>query len=269
MSSQHNGDVRHPDDTALLVQTRGVSLRLQRRSILENVDIRVHKGEIVTLIGPNGAGKSTLVRIILGLQKADSGQVWLRPGTRIGYMPQRLHIDPTLPLTVRRFLTLAQRASAARLLAVLTEVGAGHLLESSLQTLSGGEMQRVLLARAMLRDPQLLILDEPVQGVDVAGQEELYRLIGAIRQRYACAILMISHDLHIVMTATDQVLCLNRHVCCFGHPDNVRTDPSYAALFGLSRSTDVLTAYSHHHDHAHDMHGNVINEANERQDSHG
>jgi zinc transport system ATP-binding protein len=257
------------DSNTLLAETRGVSLRLQGRPILDHVDIQVHKGEIVTLIGPNGAGKSTLVRIILGLQKADSGQVWRRSSTRIGYMPQRLHIDPTLPLTVRRFLTLAQRASPARLKAVLAEVGAGHLLDAPMQTLSGGESQRVLLARAMLRDPELLILDEPVQGVDVAGQEELYRLIGSIRQRYHCGILMISHDLHIVMTATDQVLCLNRHVCCFGHPDSVRTDPSYTALFGMPGRPDVLTAYSHHHDHAHDMHGNIINGSNDRDDSHG
>ena len=223
----------------------------------------------MTLIGPNGAGKSTLVRIILGLQKADSGDVWLRAGIRIGYMPQRLHIDPTLPLTVRRFLTLAQRASITRLRTALAEVGAEHLLEVPMQTLSGGETQRVLLARAMLRNPELLLLDEPVQGVDVAGQEELYQLIGSIRQRYNCGILMISHDLHIVMTATDQVLCLNRHVCCSGHPETVRTDPNYTALFGLPGRPDVLTAYSHHHDHNHDMHGDVINDSGDREDGHG
>jgi len=257
------------DDSTLLVEARGVSLRLQGRPILDHVDIQVHKGEIVTLIGPNGAGKSTLVRVILGLQKADSGHVWLRDGIRIGYMPQRIHIDPTLPLTVRRFLTLAQRASSARLQTVLAEVGAEHLLEAPMQTLSGGETQRVLLARAMLRDPELLILDEPVQGVDVTGQEELYRLIGSIRQRYQCGILMISHDLHIVMTATDQVLCLNRHVCCFGHPDSVRTDPNYTALFGLPGSPDLLAPYSHHHDHDHDIHGDVIDTSKHREDNHG
>jgi len=269
MSSCVNDYNEASSKDALLVEARGVSLSLLGRSILDHVDIRVHKGEIVTLIGPNGAGKSTLVRIILGLQKSDSGQVWLRSGIRIGYMPQRLHIDPTLPLTVHRFLTLAQRASIERLEAVLAEVGAGHLLGVPMQTLSGGETQRVLLARAMLRDPELLILDEPVQGVDVAGQEDLYQLIGSIRQRYQCGILMISHDLHIVMAATDQVLCLNRHVCCFGHPETVRTDPNYTALFGMPGRPDVLTAYSHHHDHDHNMHGDVINGSNDGEDSHG
>jgi zinc transport system ATP-binding protein len=257
-----------PDDYAVLVETHGICLQLQDRPILEHVDMRVHRGEIVTLIGPNGAGKSTLVRIILGLQKPDSGRVVVTPGTRIGYMPQRLVIDSTLPLTVRRFLTLAQRATVERLKSVLHEVGGGYLLDAPMQTLSGGETQRVLLARAMLRNPELLILDEPVQGVDVAGQEELYRLIGSIRRRHHCGILMISHDLHIVMSATDQVMCLNRHVCCSGHPDTVRTDPSYTALFGVPGRPEVLTAYSHHHDHNHDIHGDIIDNTR-KGDRHG
>lgn len=255
-----------PIDSKILIETQQIGLSLQGRVILEDVNIRVHKGEIVTLIGPNGAGKSTLVRIILGLMKADRGSVKLAPRMRIGYMPQRLNIDPVMPLTVRRFLTLAQRASAAKLIEVLNEVGATHLLDSPMQTLSGGETQRVLLARAMLRDPELLILDEPVQGVDVGGQEELYRLIGTIRKRHGCGILMISHDLHMVMTATDQVLCLNRHVCCSGHPDTVRVDPSYVALFG---KMPVLTPYSHHHDHSHDPHGDVIGEHKHENCNHG
>jgi len=242
---------KHP----VLIQTDDICVNLQGKSILENVSIEVRKGEIVTLIGPNGAGKSTLVRVVLGLLKANSGRVKLTPKTRIGYMPQKLHIDPVLPLTVRRFLTLAQRCPEQRLKQVLTEVGADHLLDSPMQTLSGGETQRVLLARAMLREPDLLILDEPVQGVDVAGQDELYRLISQIRKRHGCGILMISHDLHLVMSATDRVLCLNRHVCCSGHPDTVRTDPSYVALFG---KLPALMPYSHHHDHSHDAHGNII-----------
>ena len=239
----------------LLIETKDISLKLDGKQILDKVDIRLHKGEIVTLIGPNGAGKSTLVRVILGLIKADSGEVKLTPKLRIGYMPQRLSIDPVLPLTVRRFLTLAQRCPESKLTETLTEVGAEDLLDSAIQTLSGGETQRVLLARAMLRNPDLLILDEPVQGVDITGQEELYRLIGTIRKRRGCGILMISHDLHMVMSATDQVLCLNRHVCCSGHPDKVRVDPSYVALFG---QTPVLMPYSHQHDHSHDAHGDII-----------
>ncbi len=243
------------DNTGLLIETRSISLSLQGKQILDQIDLRVHRGEIVTLIGPNGAGKSTLVRVILGLLKPDSGQVKLAAKTRIGYMPQRLTIDPVLPLTVRRFLTLAQRCGESKLIETLTEVGAAHLLEFPMQTLSGGETQRILLARAMLRDPDLLILDEPVQGVDVSGQDELYRLISTIRKRHGCGILMISHDLHMVMSATDQVLCLNKHVCCSGHPDSVRINPSYLALFGKA---PVLTPYSHHHDHSHNAHGDVI-----------
>jgi zinc transport system ATP-binding protein len=243
-----------------LVQTSDISLKLQGRDILEDVNLTLRRGELVTLIGPNGAGKSTLVRVILGLLKPDRGSVWIAPKTRIGYMPQRLSIDPVLPLTVRRFLTLAQRCPESRLVQVLTEVGAEHLLDSPMQALSGGETQRVLLARAMLREPDLLILDEPVQGVDVGGQEELYRLIGEIRKRHGCGILMISHDLHIVMRATDEVLCLNRHVCCTGSPDNVRNDPSFVALFG---KTPVMTSYSHHHDHSHDVHNDVVTENDE------
>ncbi len=242
-------------DNKILIEAKGISLALEGKQILDKVDIRLHKGEIVTLIGPNGAGKSTLIRIILGLIKQDDGQVLLAPKLRIGYMPQRLSIDPVLPLTVRRFLTLAQRCSESNLVDALTEVGAEQLLDSAMQTLSGGETQRILLARAMLRNPDLLILDEPVQGVDVAGQEALYRLISTIRKRHGCGILMISHDLHLVMSATDQVLCLNRHVCCSGHPDKVRADPSYVALFG---NTAVLMPYNHHHDHSHNAHGDII-----------
>ena len=246
-------------DNKVLIETKGVCLALDGKQILDKVDLRLHKGEIVTLIGPNGAGKSTLVRVILGLIKPDSGEVKLTPKLRIGYMPQRLTIDPVLPLTVRRFLTLAQRCSEPKLIEALTEVGAELLLDSAMQTLSGGETQRVLLARAMLRDPDLLILDEPVQGVDVTGQEELYRLIGTIRKRHGCGILMISHDLHMVMSATDQVLCLNRHVCCSGHPDSVRIDPSYVALFGPAEiQQPVITPYSHQHDHSHDAHGDIV-----------
>ncbi len=246
-------------DKKVLIETKSVCLTLDGKQILDKVDICLHKGEIVTLIGPNGAGKSTLVRVILGLIKHDSGEVRLAPKLRIGYMPQRLSIDPALPLTVRRFLTLAQRCNESKLIEALTEVGAERLLDSAMQTLSGGETQRILLARAMLRAPDLLILDEPVQGVDVTGQDELYRLIGTIRKRHGCGILMISHDLHMVMSATDQVLCLNRHVCCSGHPDSVRIDPSYVALFGPAEiQQPVITPYSHQHDHSHDAHGDIV-----------
>ncbi len=242
-------------DNPPLLEASNIDISFNGRQVLDQVSLRVHRGDIVTLIGPNGAGKSTLVRIALGLLKPDRGHVRLATGVRIGYMPQRLNIDGVLPLTVRRFLTLAQRCPEAELYTALEEVGCRHLLDSPMQSLSGGETQRVLLARAILRKPDLLILDEPVQGVDVNGQEDLYRLISQIRARHGCGILMISHDLHLVMSATDEVVCINRHVCCSGSPDTVRVDPSYVALFGRA---PLLTPYSHHHDHAHDAHGNII-----------
>ncbi|HFC53682.1 MAG TPA: zinc ABC transporter ATP-binding protein ZnuC [Gammaproteobacteria bacterium] len=234
---------------------REVQLTLGGRRVLEQVDLAVRGNEIVTLVGPNGAGKSTLVRVLLGLIKPDEGSVWLQPGLRVGYMPQRLSVDPVLPLTVSRFLTLGRRCSESQVRQVLQEVGAAELLPAQVQSVSGGELQRILLARALLRDPQLLILDEPVQGVDVAGQADLYRLIGHIRERLHCGILMVSHDLHLVMATTDRVVCLNRHICCSGSPEDVRGDPAYLALFG---SAPELAVYTHHHDHRHQLDGHVV-----------
>jgi len=227
----------------------GVSLAFGRRQVLENVSLKLHPGEIVTLIGPNGAGKTTLLRVALGLEKPDTGDVRLKPGLRLGYLPQRLKIDDTLPLTVRRFLSLAPHARRGGAEA-LGETGAGHTLDLPVQTLSGGELQRVLLARALMRDPDLLVLDEPVQGVDVAGQAEIFALIRRIRDTRKTAILLVSHDLHLVMAKTDKVICLNRHVCCSGHPDEVMRDPAYRALFG--EAADAFALYTHHHDHGHD-----------------
>ena len=202
----------------LLLEASDVHLVLAGRTILENIHLQVRRGEILTLVGPNGAGKTTLLRVVLGLLPPTSGQIYLKPRLRVGYMPQRLQIDPTFPLTVNRFLAMAGTVGESDLLMRLQEVGAAHVLNAAIQTLSGGELQRVLLARSLLRQPDLLVLDEPVQGVDVHGQVELYRLIAGIRDQYRCAVLMVSHDLHLVMAATDRVLCLNRHICCSGTP---------------------------------------------------
>lgn len=234
------------------VHARGSSGRV----ILDDVSIRLASGEILTLVGPNGAGKSTLVRIALGLRRPEAGTVWRRPGLRIGFVPQRLALSEALPLTVARFLTLGTPAPRPQVLAALEETGAGHVIDSPVQGISGGELQRALLARALLRDPELLVLDEPVQGVDVAGQYALYDLIRNLRERRGCGILMVSHDLHLVMAATDRVLCLNRHVCCEGHPETVSRDPAYRALFGRDGAAH-LAVYHHHHDHTHDLHGDA------------
>jgi zinc transport system ATP-binding protein len=236
---------------APLLKANGVVKRFAGRLVLDRVDLTVTEREIVTVIGPNGAGKSTLLRILLGLAAPDSGEAWIRPGIRIGYMPQRLQVDDTLPLTVRRFLRLGGSQREAAMRAALDEVGAAEVLDTAIQSISGGEFQRVLLARALLRDPALLVLDEPVQGVDVAGQEDLFQLILDIRDRRGCGVLMVSHDLHLVMAATDTVVCLNHHVCCTGRPETVRLDPAYLALFGAARGSG-LAVYTHHHDHVHD-----------------
>jgi zinc transport system ATP-binding protein len=226
-----------------------VSVAFGPRLALDHVSLAVQTGEIVTLIGPNGAGKTTLLRVALGLAEPTSGNVTVRPGLRIGYLPQRLSIDETLPLTARRFLSLAGGARMTPQEA-LAETGALHTLHLPVQTLSGGEMQRVALARALLREPHLLVLDEPAQGVDVTGQAELFALIRRIRDERACAVLLVSHDLHLVMAATDRVICLNHHVCCSGLPAEVQQDPAYRALFGAE--VGAFAVYAHHHDHRHD-----------------
>lgn len=242
---------------AVLIEGRGLSLRLGRIRVLDDVGITVNAGEIVTVIGPNGAGKTSLLRILLGLVSPTSGSVRRRGGLSLGYVPQRLVIDPVLPLSVKRLMTLTGRKPPAAVLAALGEAGVERLIDAPVQTLSGGEFQRVLLARALLRQPDLLVLDEPVQGVDFAGEAALYQLIGDIRDRHGCGVLMVSHDLHTVMAATDRVICLNRHVCCAGRPAAVGRDPEFVRLFG-PRAAAALGVYAHRHDHAHDLAGGVV-----------
>lgn len=240
-----------------LVETRGVSVDFGERRVVDNVDLKVSPGEIVTLIGLNGSGKSTLVRTVLGLIEPTHGAIIRRAGLTVGYSPQHIHQDATLPMTVERFLTLGARAPRPRLESLLAEVGAGAVLDSQVADISGGEMHRVLLARALLREPDLLVLDEPLAGVDVSGQSELYRLIAKLRDRRGCGVLLVSHDLHVVMAATDTVVCVNHHVCCKGHPESVAQHPEFVSLFGQSVA-DVLAVYIHRHDHRHDAHGEVV-----------
>lgn len=251
-----HGPAPAPDPSAL-ISARGLRLARGGRTILESVDIDLVTGEIVTLIGPNGAGKTTLVRVLLGLEKPDGGTIVRRGDLRIGYVPQRFDIDRALPMTVQRFLSLGLEVSRDEIAAVLKDVGADHVIDRQLAQLSGGEGQRVVLARALLRRPNLLVLDEPVRGVDATGEAELYTLIGRLRSERGFGVLLVSHDLHVVMAASDRVLCLNQHVCCSGVPTTVAKHPEYVKLFGAEMAR-AFAVYEHHHDHAHDLSGRLL-----------
>ena len=241
----------------ILLTLDNIGLVRDERAILSRIQLTVARGEIVTLIGPNGSGKSSLVKIAVGLLRPNTGTRHLLPNINIGYMPQALKLDKSLPISVQHFLQLtAHRPKTPQIVTALAEVGVERLLKSSVHSLSGGEWQRVLLARALLQQPDLLVLDEPMQGVDLTGQEELYNLLADVPKRHGCGILMVSHDLHLVMAATDKVICLNGHICCEGHPEAVSTHPEYLRLFGWQGSKG-LAVYSHHHDHQHDANGCV------------
>jgi zinc transport system ATP-binding protein len=237
-----------------LITAQNLSVRHGATEVLSNVDFTIAKGEIVTVIGPNGSGKSTLIRALIGLEPAATGQVTRAPGLAIGYVPQKLHIDASLPLTVRRFLSLPKRVSNALAEAALERTGVAGLGARPIARLSGGQFQRVLLARALLVNPEILILDEPTQGLDQPGTAAFYKLIEEVRAQTGAAVLMVSHDLHVVMSASDRVLCLNGHVCCQGAPKLVAAAPEYRALFGMG-TQGAFALYQHDHDHGHGHEG--------------
>ncbi|WP_423069449.1 ATP-binding cassette domain-containing protein [Devosia sp. CN2-171] len=241
----------------VLVDVAGAGVQRDGRWLVEGVDLSIRRGEIVTMIGPNGSGKSTTAKLVTGVLKPSVGTVTRRTGLRIGYVPQKLAIDWTMPLTVERLMTLTGSYGRDEIRAALAATGVAHLAQAEVQHLSGGEFQRALLARAMIRKPDLLVLDEPVQGVDFSGEVALYDLIGQIRDETQCGILLISHDLHVVMAATDTVICLNGHVCCRGTPESVARSPEYLSLFG-ARAANALAVYQHHHDHTHLPDGRVL-----------
>ncbi|MBX4992146.1 zinc transport system ATP-binding protein [Rhizobium binae] len=239
-----------------LVSLEDVGVLRGGRWLVRGVDFSVSRGEIVTLIGPNGSGKSTSAKAAIGVLKPDEGRVERLVGLKVGYVPQKLSIDWTLPLTVRRLMTLTGPLPEREMHAALEAAGIAHMRDAEVQHLSGGEFQRALMARAIARKPDLLVLDEPVQGVDFSGEIALYDLIKSIRNASGCGILLISHDLHVVMAETDTVICLNGHVCCRGTPETVSRSPEYVRLFG-SRAAQTLAVYSHHHDHTHLPDGRV------------
>ncbi len=233
-----------------LIRAKGLGLSYGGRLVLEDVDFSIDRGEIVTIVGPNGSGKSTLLRALLGALPPSRGVVERQRGLRIGYVPQKLAIDATLPMTVARFLSLPFRQLPQRRAAALARVGAAGLEGRQMRALSGGQFQRVLLARALLAGPDILILDEPTQGLDQPGAAEFYRLIEELRRETGCAVLLVSHDLHVVMSASDRVICLNGHICCEGSPQVVSAAPEYRALFGPGTG-GALALYRHEHDHHH------------------
>jgi len=232
----------------MLIKINALNVQYGGKKVLQNLDLYLTKREIVTIVGPNGSGKTTLFKAIIGTAPISSGKVKLKPNLKIGYVPQQLNIDGSLPLTVSRFLQIAQSNDEKSLKEALEMVGIEDILKAQISKLSGGQMQRVLLARAIINQPDVLLLDEATRGLDQPGAAAFYRLIENIRKDTGCAVLMISHDLHVVMAASDRVICLNGHICCEGAPQTVATSPQYKALFG----TDVdgaFALYQHSHNH--------------------
>ena len=234
-----------------LIKVEDLTVRYGASTALSGVSLHVEPGEIVTIVGPNGSGKTSLLRAIIGAVKPVKGRVVQESGVKIGYVPQNLHIDETLPITVSRFLKLPSNVEAADISYALTRAGVPDLAKAQLSQLSGGQFQRVLLARAIIGNPDLLLLDEATQGLDQRGSASFYQQIETVRQNTGCAILMISHELHVVMSASDRVICLNGHVCCEGTPAVVASAPEYRALFGTGTG-GALALYRHKHDHSHD-----------------
>lgn len=240
----------------MLVSLQNVGVRRSETWLVRGVSMTVEPGEIVTMIGPNGSGKSTTAKVALGIIGADEGTARQKKNLRVSYVPQKLDVNWTLPLSVNRFLQLTNRASKNQMEDALSATETLHLADSQMSKLSGGEFQRVLLARAIIRSPELLVLDEPVQGVDFNGEIALYKLIEDIRNRLNCGVLLISHDLHVVMSTTDRVICLNGHICCSGTPANVASSKEFISLFG-EHAASSLALYEHKHDHEHLPDGRV------------
>ena len=235
--------VQHSSISPSLIELENISVRRDERDILRNVNFALQAKEIVTLIGPNGAGKSTLIKVLLGIMQPNAGKVTFAKKLKMAYVPQKFNPSSSLPLRVQDLLDLEACASDLRK-EIIQDTGISKLQLSKVQQLSGGERQRVLLARALLRQPDILVLDEPMQGLDIQSEAELYEYVRSLPERYGCAVLMVSHDLQWVMQGTHRVVCLNKHICCSGLPESIQQHPEYQAIFGTQRMF-----YQHHHNH--------------------
>ncbi len=245
-----------PQSNSILVQLDNAGVRQGGKWLIRHIDFAVRRGQIITIIGPNGSGKSTTLKVLTGILKATEGKVIRDRNLKIGYVPQNLVLDGSMPLSVRRMMNLAGNIKSNAIDETMQRFHIDHLAEAQVQSLSGGEFQRLLLARAVLSKPQLLVLDEPSQGVDFSGQMEIYDYIREYRDQTGASIVLVSHDLHLVMAATDQVICINGHVCCSGTPEGVANNPQYLDMFG-PQTAQALAIYRHTHDHVHLSDGNV------------
>ena len=249
------------NDTLIpLIKVQNISINYNDQTILKNISFEIYNKQIITIIGPNGAGKSTLIKTILGFIKPSEGEIIKNPNLKIGYMPQKIFFPEQIPITVIKFLSLNNKLKIHELIITKNtelnnQLNIEHLLHKSIHKLSGGELQRVLLAKALLGKPNILILDEPTKSIDINGQAEFYKLCSNLQEKLHCAILMASHDLHIVMSDVNSVICLNKHICCSGLPETVSQHKEFIQLFGTN--VNKLAFYSHHHDHRHTLNGDI------------
>ena len=243
------------DQKKLLVKLENAGVFRSSKWLVRGISLEINQGEIVTLIGPNGSGKTTTAKMILNILDTDEGLVTGK-ASKMAYVPQKINIDWTMPLRVIDFMKITNSLNNTQITESLSMTGVDELLYNQIHSLSGGEFQRVLIARAIAKKPDLLVLDEPVQGVDFNGEIALYNLIKEISVNLNCGILLISHDMHFVMSTTDHVICLNGHICCSGSPSNVVKNPEYIKLFGQHNS-ETLSYYQHHHDHSHNHDGSI------------
>jgi zinc transport system ATP-binding protein len=235
------------ENSQILASLKNTSLKLNDQQILKDINLELKQGEITTLIGPNGGGKTSIARILLQILHPSSGKVFIKKNIKIGYVPQKLEIEKTIPLRVIDFLGLDIKIPE---MTMIKKIGIENILEKSIHQISGGQMQKTLLARALINNPEILVLDEPTSNMDISAQAEFYDLIEEIRKKQHCAILLISHDLHIVMQKTNQVICINHHICCSGSPESINEHPEYLLLFGKNKASNIAI-YPHNHNHKH------------------